>query len=194
MEIGGVKMMWDGTGYKVIPRPGQNPLDIHLDAAQGKLLQLFERSVVAHNQIGDASVLAGLKDSAAGKVPMVGNYWVSPEYQAAKRAADAWLLANIRNDSGAVIGKDEIPQHYVIYFPQPGDSQKTIDDMAQRRRSVMEGNYGALGQARPVADMYLEERKGRKTDEPHGTIRVNRSNGKQQRVMNGYWENDNDDW
>jgi len=175
----------DGTWVDVTP--GSKVGNIKLTETQAKTLKFFERAKYAEAQLGDTSILAGLKDSAAGKVPMVGNYWTSPQYQKAKSAADAWMLAVLRDESGAVIGINELPQFYPVYFPLPGDRPEVIADKNARRENATRSLVDALGAAKPVADQFLEQFNARATTEPEGTVRQNNA-GRKQRVRNGRWE------
>jgi hypothetical protein len=43
--------------------------------------------------------------------------FMSPEQQKYKQAADNWIRANLRKESGAVIGADEMAAEYATYFP-----------------------------------------------------------------------------
>jgi hypothetical protein len=71
----------------------------------------------------------------------------------------------------------------------PGDDPHTIAQKEARRAAVMKSNYDALGSiGRRSADAFVEQREARRTDEGEGTVRTNRRTGKQQRVIDGYWE------
>jgi hypothetical protein len=76
--------------------------------------------------------------SLAGGVPVFGGYLqrkaMSPEQQKYKQAADNWIRANLRKESGAVIGADEMQAEYETYFPQPGDSPDVIQQKAEARK------------------------------------------------------------
>jgi hypothetical protein len=171
-----------------------------LTGEQAKTIKFFQRATVASSQVGDSSVLAGFKDTAAGKVPLTGNYWVSPEYQRAQSAAMTWLLSVLRDESGAAIGLKEAADKYHQYFPLPGDSEQVIRDKNFRRRAEEQSLYHSLGDAKPQIDKWLEERKTRKVENnpttglpyPEGTERTNKTTGVKQRVMGGHWENEED--
>jgi hypothetical protein len=179
--------------------PG-SPKKENLTETQAKTVKFMQRAVVASSQLGDASILAGLVDTAKGKLPVGGNYWVSPEYQKAQNAAFTWAQAVLRDESGAVLGAGEIANKMKAYFPQPGDNEQTIRDKAFRRKAEEETFYHALGDRKKVIDDWREERKGRRvptTDTgkptiPEGTLRVNNRTGARQRVMGGHWENEED--
>jgi hypothetical protein len=76
--------------------------------------------------------------SFAGGVPVFGGYLqrkaMTPEQQKYKQAADNWIRANLRKESGAVIGADEMAAEYETYFPQPGDSPDVIRQKAEARK------------------------------------------------------------
>jgi hypothetical protein len=76
--------------------------------------------------------------SLAGAVPFAGTYLqrkaMTPEQQKYKQAADNWIRANLRKESGAVIGADEMQAEYETYFPQPGDSLDVIQQKAEARK------------------------------------------------------------
>jgi hypothetical protein len=89
--------------------------------------------------------LRGGGEALAGSVPLVGNYLISPKYQAAKQAADDWLTANLRKESGAAISVDEMASEYKKYFPIPGDSDKTVMQKRQSRKEAEKGMVKAAG-------------------------------------------------
>ncbi|WP_299942113.1 hypothetical protein [uncultured Microbulbifer sp.] len=71
----------------------------------------------------------------------LSNHSASPSYQRYKQAADDWIRAKLRKESGAVIGEEERDREYRNYFPMPGDSQAVIDQKA-RARGVAEEAMG----------------------------------------------------
>lgn len=83
----------------------------------------------------------GFTETAAS-VPFLGGYLqrkaMTPEQQKYKQAADNWIRANLRKESGAVIGADEMAAEYATYFPQPGDEPETIAQKAEARKITTE--------------------------------------------------------
>lgn len=73
----------------------------------------------------------------AGKVPFVGNFWLSPEGRQYQNAVNNFASALLRKESGAVIGKDEVDQLIPIYFPVPGDDPQTIEMKRKNRQIVV---------------------------------------------------------
>lgn len=87
--------------------------------------------------------------SGSGKIPAVGNFTLSPKAQQYKQAQENWVRANLRKESGAAIGKDEMAQEVKIYFPQPGDSDEIISQKAAFRKTAeanMRRNAGRAAQ------------------------------------------------
>ena len=102
---------------------------------------------------------------AAGKYPMVGaamaqsipfvgdvakRVVMSPEEQRYQQAADDWIRAKLRQESGAVISDDEMRSEYNTYFPQPGDSKEVI---AQKRRARQTATNSMAKAAGPAVDL-----------------------------------------
>ena len=71
-------------------------------------------------------------------VPFAGNELVSPEFQAYDQARRSFVNAVLRRESGAVISPEEFENANKQYFPQPGDSEKTIKQKAESRRTALE--------------------------------------------------------
>lgn len=97
------------------------------------------------------SARAGIASSAVGTIPFVGGVGQrivqSPEQQQYKQAADDWIRAKLRKESGAVIGKDEMDQEYITYFPQVGDSAAVVAQKAEARRVATEAMRTSAGRA-----------------------------------------------
>jgi len=55
------------------------------------------------------------------------------EWQRYRQAGENWIRANLRRESGAVIGEDEMRDEFRVYFPQPGDSPQVIAQKAATR-------------------------------------------------------------
>lgn len=73
------------------------------------------------------------------KIPLVGNYLVSGDYQKFDQAQRDFINATLRRESGAVIADSEFANANKQYFPQPGDSKDVI---AQKRRNRAEAIKG----------------------------------------------------
>lgn len=63
-------------------------------------------------------------------------------YEAAK---ENWIAANLRKESGAAIGEKEYADADRQYFPQPGDSQKQVQEKMSRRKIAERAMRSAIG-------------------------------------------------
>lgn len=84
------------------------------------------------------SVLASAKGRVLDNVPG-GNAAQSADYQKASQAKTNFLMAILRKESGAAIGKDEIATGDKQYFPQFGDTKDTIAQKARNRATALAG-------------------------------------------------------
>ncbi|TRD03797.1 hypothetical protein FJV76_14260 [Mesorhizobium sp. WSM4303] len=98
------------------------------------------------DQFGDA--LTNLTESTGGKVPIVGNYMKSPEYQKAEQAGNEFLQAILRKDTGAAITAGEMAEYGSVYLPRPGDSPELlVQKKASRSRALEALKAGMTPQA-----------------------------------------------
>lgn len=83
----------------------------------------------------------------------MGAYWdnVAPNFLASeqgqryRQAAKNWISANLRKESGAVIGVEEMEQEFAKYFPQPGDAPSVVAQKARARAIALQGMIAAAG-------------------------------------------------
>jgi hypothetical protein len=75
-------------------------------------------------------------------IPLVGDVWArsteSPARQQYRQAQANWVRANLRKESGAVIGEQEMADEIATYFPQIGDSASVIKQKEQARKVTEE--------------------------------------------------------
>lgn len=123
-----------------------------------KLASGFATRMVTSNeiikQLEGAGGVPTVMTSVAGAVPFVGNFAqrkvMTEAQQKYKQAADNWIRANLRKESGAVIGADEMAAEYATYFPQPGDDAGTIAQKAEAREITTQAMIKNAG---PVFEM-----------------------------------------
>jgi hypothetical protein len=77
------------------------------------------------------------------------NGLASDEGQQYHQAAQNWVRANLRKESGAAIGVAEMDQEIRNYFPQIGDSPAVIAQKAHNRRVVEDAMRQAAAGALP---------------------------------------------
>jgi hypothetical protein len=133
--------------------PTFNPSHITPTAEQAKLISQYERSLNAKQYLTNPAVLADLTQTQRFRLPG-GNYMVSNDFRTNREAALNWMMANLRNDSGAVINKDEAEQHFELWFPAPGDKADQIKFKDSQRAAVEHANYSSLGSAQPIVDQF----------------------------------------
>jgi hypothetical protein len=94
----------------------------------------------------------GMGTRVAEAVPCVGGALArgvvqSADTQMYDQAAQDWIRAKLRKESGAAIGADEARQEYATYFPMVGDTPEKIAQKAEARRVVTLGMKNAAGKA-----------------------------------------------
>lgn len=153
-----------------------------------------DRMVNAENLLGkveNQSAMVSNKASALGKIPIVGGYLenvaLNDTQQLFRNAANDWIRAKLRKESGAAIGVKEMEDEYRTYFPMPGDSAEVIRQKAQLRKvatdSMIKQTSGAYD------DMYAGQTpESTKTEKyPEGTIIKNAAGARMVR-RGGKWE------
>jgi hypothetical protein len=72
---------------------------------------------------------------SAGVTTGIANYLESEGRQQYRQAQMNWVRANLRAESGAVIGEKEMDDEIIKYFPQVDDKPATIRQKAEARRA-----------------------------------------------------------
>jgi hypothetical protein len=94
---------------------------------------------------------------AIGGIPFVGDYartkFTSAEQQQYRQAQENWVRANLRKESGAVIGAEEMNAEIKTYFPQPGESTEAIAQKQLARQVTQEAMKTAAGTSYVPFDM-----------------------------------------
>lgn len=125
-----------------------------------------------------------LSERVKSRVPVAGNFLVSPEFQKYDQAVRNFINAQLRRESGAVISDEEFANARQQYFPQPGDSadvlkqKKSNRDMAVRNMQLSAGNTllppGVIQQASPAKGspiVPMSQGFSPSTDAPSKTVR-----------------------
>ena len=99
----------------------------------------------------------GMGSAIAGSIPLVGGVAQrgvqSEQTQQFQQAANDWIRAKLRKESGAAIGKDEMESEYRTYFPQVNDGPAVIAQKAAARRVATEAMKTAAGKSyRPYVE------------------------------------------
>lgn len=96
----------------------------------GAALDKLEETIDPTNRvIGYISGGTGITSEAANRM-------ASPEEQAYASAASDFVTGQLRQESGAAIGKDEFDRKYREFFPMPGDNKEQIKLKRDRRNAA----------------------------------------------------------
>lgn len=138
----------DGTTTVTQGGPGGK-----LTEAQSKDVVYYTRGLDANNMLnGVEQNLTDWGQENAGKLPLgIGNYLREPAFRQAKIAADAFLAAILRKDTGAAITDQEFEIYGPIFLPIPGDDPATIQTKRRMRDVALLAIQGGLGTADAVA-------------------------------------------
>jgi hypothetical protein len=137
------------------------PPKVNLTEPQAKALTFHGWANMGNEGIkGNDQLLAhGLQQELLGKIPFAGNALQSAQYRAARNAANNFVLAFMRDTSGAAYGAKEMLDHAGALLPKYGDDAKTLADKAAQRQNFVDTLYGGLGPGRAIADFYDKKRK-----------------------------------
>jgi hypothetical protein len=102
--------------------------------------QRLETSDAIIDNIG--SLFTGVKSYIGEKLP---NFLQSDERQKFEQAKRNFVNAVLRRESGAVISPSEFDNAQKQYFPQPGDSDTTLQQKNSNRAQVIENLYRSAG-------------------------------------------------
>jgi len=129
---------------KAPPKPTEGETNAAGFANQMENAEAVIKSLPAGSQPGVGSAMAG-------SVPLLGGVFErgvqSAPTQQYKQAADAWIRAKLRKESGAAIGVDEMAKEYQTYFPQIGDSAAVIAQKARSRQIATDAMKKSAGKS-----------------------------------------------
>ena len=146
---GGAAMPVMGAGGQQLKGvSGGKPTEGETNAAgfaqRMELAQSIINNLPAGSQPGAGTRLAEAVPFVGGALARTGQ---SVQTQQFDQAAQDWIRAKLRKESGAAIGVDEAKQEYATYFPMVGDSPEKIAQKAEARRVVTLGMQKSAGKA-----------------------------------------------
>lgn len=128
-----------GAGSQKPFTEGQSKDNVYATRARGALDKLESPQDPNNPLAGDVSAeLGNLRDNLANRIPLFGNYMTSDGFQVARTAADEFLQAILRKDTGAAITEQEQALYGATYLPQPGDSPARLAYKKEARRRAVE--------------------------------------------------------
>ena len=115
-----------------------------------QLITDLENKLIAQGQEPNL-MLPTATSQAIGGIPFVGDYartkFTSTEQQQYRQAQENWVRANLRKESGAVIGADEMNAEIKTYFPQPGEMPEVVAQKNIARQVTQEAMKTAAGKS-----------------------------------------------
>jgi hypothetical protein len=146
---GGAAMPVMGAGGQQLKGvSGGKPTEGETNAAgfaqRMELAQSIINNLPAGSQPGAGTRLAEAVPFVGGALARSGQGVQTQQFD---QAAQDWIRAKLRKESGAAIGVDEARQEYATYFPMVGDTAEKIAQKAEARRVVTLGMQKAAGKA-----------------------------------------------
>ena len=131
---------------KTAPGAGGKPTAENLKAA-GFVPRLEDANKIM-NEPSVAASSQSLKDRALDYLPFgVGRFFESEDFKRLSDAEKDMVTAVLRDESGATIGDSEFARDADKYFPRRGDTQKILEEKANRRRIQIEAMKMKAGPA-----------------------------------------------
>lgn len=173
----------DAAGKPIMGAGGGKPTEGETNAAG--FAQRMERAIDVISNL-PAGSQPGLRAAVSGSLPVVGGVAqrraMTAEQQQYKQAADDWIRAKLRKESGAAIGVDEMQKEYETYFPQIGDTPEVIRQKAEARAIATNAMKTSAGNS------YRPYVPPPRTDAPKEGDTSKDRNGRNIVFRNGRWE------
>jgi hypothetical protein len=145
---GGAAMPVTGPGGQPLRGSGGTPTEGQSNAAGYAQRMELAESIINRLPAGSQP---GAGTRIAEAVPFIGGALARGVQPAATQqydqAAQDWIRAKLRKESGAAIGVDEMKQEFATYFPQVNDTPEKITQKAEARRVATLGMQKSAGRA-----------------------------------------------
>lgn len=129
--------------------PATNNRQVKYNEGQTKAANFGRMMTEAEKLVGEQANPLGfwgqLRENIAPEV--VNNQMRSPEQQKYRQAADQWIRAKLRKESGATITPEESEGEFRTFFPAPGDSAEAIAQKKLARQQAIQGMIAESGGA-----------------------------------------------
>jgi hypothetical protein len=148
----GATVISAGGRIEVLPPP--KPVEgKDLTEGQANAAGFAARMVYNENLINKA-LSSGYSPGDITVVGFMPERWKSDDRKTYESAKENWIAANLRKESGAAIGEKEYADADRQYFPQPGDSQKQVQEKASRRKVAERSMRSAVGRN---SEFYIQQ-------------------------------------
>ncbi len=143
----------DGGNLEFIPGgpadPATNNRQVKYNEGQTKAANFGRMMTEAEKLIGEQANPMGfwgqLRENLAPEA--VNNQMRSPEQQTYRQAADQWIRAKLRKESGATITPEESEGEFRTFFPAPGDGPEVVAQKKLARQQAIQGMIAESGGA-----------------------------------------------
>ena len=142
--------------------------DTKMTGDQSKAIAYYRRGYGANQALNDpkmAEALTQYTDTFAKNFGGVGRMFQDADFQVADRAAQEFLAAILRKDTGAAITNQEFELYGPMYLPQPGDKPELLKAKQKAREEALIAIEMGLGTAAPLAGMARQELAPAETSE-----------------------------
>lgn len=115
---------------------------------QSKAATFGRRMELSMSQLGDIEKTGynpTTSENAARNSKWAPNFLNTGDGQQYENAKKNWIRANLRKESGAVIGDQEMADEMSVYFPVHGDLPETVAQKSLLRAQAFEGMKAAAG-------------------------------------------------
>lgn len=127
--------------------PEEKPLTEDQARATGFAARMIQASKIIDPLDFSAAAKPGIVETLVGpKIgPVATNIMRDEDRQRYRQAQENWVRANLRKESGAVIGVEEMAKEIENYFPQQGDTNAVIEQKRKNREAATQGMITAAG-------------------------------------------------
>lgn len=127
--------------------PEEKPLTEDQARATGFAARMIQASKIIDPLDFSAAAKPGIVETLVGpKIgPVATNIMRDEDRQRYRQAQENWVRANLRKESGAVIGGEEMAKEIENYFPQQGDTNAVIEQKRKNREAATQGMITAAG-------------------------------------------------
>lgn len=147
-KVPGMPVIPVTAGGEPVKGPGAKPTEGQ-SAAVGFATRMDSAEEIMRS-LESQNVYPGYASNLSGAVPLVGGQlqrWAqSPQEQQYFQAAQDWISAKLRKESGAAIGVQEMEKDYRTFFPMPGDKPEVVAQKQRAREIVTQGMRTAGGE------------------------------------------------
>jgi len=128
------------------PPPEEKPLTEGQMKSVEFALKMEKDLKVLHSELKNGKALTDYWEATKAMSPVGSNIIVSDEYRRAKNIMGNFMASYLSHVSGASVTPSEYTRNVPAYMPMPGDSDKDLEDKAQRQRDFLAATRAAGGQ------------------------------------------------